>query len=598
MDIKMLQGIYTGMFTVEHAAPDVVPLYLTEATPAASKSAYIYTDKQVKEMIDSVKNGKTTVLDLAKKVSKDCEDNGALKIMQGMFNIIPVQPELVNFINDKIGIDVEASVIGGKHRLLAVAPELARLLNRLTVKIVSFLDPDIKTMAVDDYGNIYISPIFSLDLTEEEFYGVFAHEAFHIINKTFLRKEWRNHTLWNLATDAVMNWYLASDKFKLPKGGIIPDVTTGEYIFPPPINEKITVLDNRGEILSCEDVYEQLEKIKKKSVDKDLKDSGNNKGKPGGAGKPGSGNSGEDTVEIQPGGTVTVNGKPVKGKLTPEMIDKILEQLDNKTDKHLTKEQAKRVNKDVIEEFDPEKQREREKEIENDLKRGDIETRASRTFGSNGGKVPATRKMIQRAIPPDPINWRALIKSYLQQASSKAYTWAKPSRRGMAAGVPLPGRGATAPNKLDAVFAIDTSGSIGSDQLSVFIHYVEKIAKQAEHLNVYVILWHHNAYYCSAPLATKGTLHNLLQKITKNTQPGGNDIGDINNLITAKNIKPTVCIYVTDGQEQESTAIKLRLAKYKKLFIIVNKFLDSNMVEYIERVLGSHGRAVFTPKLD
>jgi len=503
---------------------------------------------------------------------------------------------------------LEYKIIGGKHKLYAKAPELGRLLSKMTIKIVNSNDRNVQTMAVDNFGNIYINPKFSDTLSDEEFYGVFAHEALHIANRTFLRKGSRDHTLWNIATDAIMNWYLARDKFELPKMGILPDSNSGKFELEvlPGIKKAFTVLDAKGEALNAEGIYEQLAEFKDE-LSKGLpegegegegegggegggKDGGKG-GKGGSGGKGGKGGKGGSNIEITPDGKVLINGKP----MTKADLDKILEELDNKTDKHLTNGQARETNKDLSEELTPDAQKQLEKEMIDDIKRGALDS--TRTFGGGGKDKGGIRQLIQRSIPPDPVNWKGIIASYLQQGNSRAYDWNKLSRRSMASGVPMPGRG-TSPTKLSAVFALDTSGSVGDTQLFIACQYIKKAAKAATHLDVRILLWHHQAYFLSKPITDKGALEATLKVIKKDVKAGGNAISDVDRMIKKAKLNPIVTIYITDGQEEAREAAKLKEGKYKKLFIIVSSYLDENMVVLINKQFGPHGRVVYTPNLD
>ena len=69
-------------------------------------------------------------------------------------------------------------------------------------------------------------------------------------------------------------------------------------------------------------------------------------------------------------------------------------------------------------------------------------------------------------------------------------------------------------------------------------------------------------------------------------------------MIKAAKLNPIVTIYITDGQEEASEAAKLREGKYKKLFIIVSSYLNEDMVTFINKQFGPHGRVVYTPNLD
>ena len=547
--------------------------------------------------------------DLDKAIKKTAEEMG----MGGS-----ISPEKEQELIDKVGV----KIVGGKMKLYQVSPELGRILAGLKINIVPANDQRIKTMAVDDYGNIYINPSFSDELSDNEFYGVFAHEAFHIASRSFLRKGSREHYLWNLATDAVMNWYLLKDGFELPKGGILPDVNTGIFKFPfndpktgKPI--EITVFNPDGSVASAENVYEQLVKIRD-SLPPQPPDQGEGEGegegedegegggkpdKPGKPGKPGksgkgTGSKADDKVVVKPDGTVTVNGKPVK--VDRSIFDKAVKDTASKTDTHLTKEEAQQVNKDV-KELTPEEQAKIEKEIIDNLKKGkqeaDQQRKSSRTYGSSG-QIGGLRDFVKRLIPPDAVNWRGIIAAYLQHANSSVPTWMKPSRRGMAAGVPLPSRGSN-PNKLHAIFAVDTSGSVGDEQLYVACNYIRKVADNAKNLDVRICLWASQAYYMSPNITDKGALESTLKNIKKFVKSGGNAISDVDRLIKQYKLNPVVTIYITDGQEEESSAAKLAQAgKYKKLFIIVNSFLDEAMIENINNLFARFGRIVFTPNLD
>lgn len=59
----------------------------------------------------------------------------------------------------------------------------------------------------------------SWGLTQEEKIAVLEHEILHILNKHLLRTENRNHYVWNLANDLVINQYIKG----LPYGGMCPE---------------------------------------------------------------------------------------------------------------------------------------------------------------------------------------------------------------------------------------------------------------------------------------------------------------------------------------------------------------------------------------
>ena len=486
-------------------------------------------------------------------------------------NITPEEKELVD--------EVERKIVVGKLKLRQKAPELDRQLGLLNINIVAPSDPDVQTMAVDNFGNIYINPAWSNKLSSDEFYGVLAHEALHILNSTHLRRNDRNPTLWNIATDAVMNIYLANDGFALPKEGIIPDSNTGEVTLKigPSIEKTLRLFepDKPGEVISAERLYEQLEEIKneleQQAQDGDLQKK---EGKPG-EGKPG---------ELVPKGTP--GGKPISVKDIKNAVEEALKKLDNKTDNHLTDEKARRVNKDLIEKIDPDAQR----KMEDELRKGLREIESTKTYGSPGAM--SIRQLLKRNLPAEKVDWRGAIKSFLRPGGKGDYSWASIAHRGLPIGMPMPGE-AEIEDKLDAIFAIDTSGSVGDKQLYVVCQYAKQIADQASEYNVRIILWSDQAYYVSAPLVESGALQGALAKLKSHIKQGGNNMSDVDRVIKQKKLNPYAVIYITDGQEPREPTF----GKYKKLFVIVSSYLAQTK-EGIEKMFRKHGKIVYTPQLD
>ena len=60
-------------------------------------------------------------------------------------------------------------------------------------------------------------------LTPDEVKGVLLHEAMHIVSKHMLRFNARDHELWNIACDYVINNIVKEMGFELPEGGMFDD---------------------------------------------------------------------------------------------------------------------------------------------------------------------------------------------------------------------------------------------------------------------------------------------------------------------------------------------------------------------------------------
>jgi predicted metal-dependent peptidase len=127
----------------------------------------------------------------------------------------------------------------------------------------------IPTMGVSKWGRLYWNPDFVNTLSLDELMAVLSHEAMHVATLTFDRQKHRDHELWNIATDIVINYILQGSGMKLPKGVLLPE-TNGDMHLDK-VNLTINVKD-----APAEKVYSLLEKHAEKikanysSMDKHL----------------------------------------------------------------------------------------------------------------------------------------------------------------------------------------------------------------------------------------------------------------------------------------------------------------------------------------
>jgi len=190
---------------------------------------------------------------------------------------------------------------------------------------------DVKTMAVNAFGNLYINPDFVVNtLTDDGVVAVLAHEAGHVEYLSFFRMEDRDIELWNVATDYVINKWLLKDGFALPNSdkfrALLPEKINNRWIIPHYNNLDITNM-------KAERLYWELEKWEEKDpeqVKKDKKTSqefGDNPTTPGGqygptgpGGKKGEeGNDKPEDGPTGPGGKKGEEGndKPEDGPTGP-----------------------------------------------------------------------------------------------------------------------------------------------------------------------------------------------------------------------------------------------------------------------------------------
>ncbi len=200
----------------------------------------------------------------------------------------------------------------------------------------------------------------------------------------------------------------------------------------------------------------------------------------------------------------------------------------------------------------------------------DVETGKglNQNTGSSVGRGTATRggairKVIAKSIPYT-VDWKSVIKRYLRVADNAVKVWSKPGLKGLAGGYAQQGR-IPNPNKLDAIFAIDTSGSVGQEQLEYACKIAKEMALGAKNLKVRIVLWHGIAYWISDVITSFGALDETIANITM--EQGGTNMSSVAELLEKRNIKPYVTIYITDGYIEEGVP---KVPPSKNLVVIVN----------------------------
>jgi len=110
-------------------------------------------------------------------------------------------------------------VLGARIKLMLDEPYLASAIAKFPLVNAKEL-PWCKTMAVDGYY-IYINPDFCETLNKEELVFVLAHEVMHCVLGHMDRRNGREKTLWNAASDYATNLKLVEFGLQMPKVGLI-----------------------------------------------------------------------------------------------------------------------------------------------------------------------------------------------------------------------------------------------------------------------------------------------------------------------------------------------------------------------------------------
>ena len=258
-------------------------------------------------------------------------------------------------------------------------------------------------------------PAFVLGLPDDHLEAVIAHEVMHNAYKHPWRRQHRNHVIWNMAGDYVINSDIRKAGFKLPE----------PHLYDPKFDGQ-----------STEDVYEQLKKVIENKIRQQLKQQGGGnkqKGQQGGKGQQ-QGQGG--------GGTIVIPDTDISKDLLNELGigtgDKTGEVRDAAGS--------------------AQEQSQSQGEMETSVRMA-----ANTAKRANAGRTPGFLERLVGALAKPAVDWRDPTRQFIDQSMNKDYSWSRPNRRMVSRGLYLPGFISDALHHM--VFVADTSGSISKDML-------------------------------------------------------------------------------------------------------------------------------------
>lgn len=160
------------------------------------------------------------------------------------------------------------------------------------------------------------------------------------------------------------------------------------------------------------------------------------------------------------------------------------------------------------------------------------------------GKMGGTgNRDLDELLQPQ-IDWREVLREFIQNtcAGSDYSTYARPNRRLMSQGIIMPSGISEQVGEL--VIAIDTSGSIGQQELTAFLSEVKGVCDTVKPDKLRLLYWG------SSVVGDEAYDMHDLDNLVKSTKPmggGGTDVNCVTQYMTDEGIKPQACIVLTDG---------------------------------------------------
>jgi predicted metal-dependent peptidase len=282
------------------------------------------------------------------------------------------------------------------------------------------------SIGVDGLGNCIYNAKFIESLTEGELKSVLSHEVLHIVLEHLLRLDSRDQELFNISTDLVINHLLVNNNFEFGT-----ELTKYSLI---PYRDSYTFQGLGIEVKdigtkSAEMVYDELylnPKIKKLMEQRDQE--GNEEGDGNG-----------------------------KGKFKIKRFDKHKYSKEDKRSKSY---------------------------IENKKKWNDAFSEAS-VYAKQQGKLPAGMERLIGSILDEKVNWKNLLYKYITRSLPYDYTYNRPSKKSVSSGFYMP---SILRENIDITISVDTSGSIGKNELDEFLGEIIGIAKSFSNIDMKLIV--------------------------------------------------------------------------------------------------------------
>lgn len=349
--------------------------------------------------------------------------------------------------------------------------------------LVPTRDSRISTMATDGTA-IYCDIDFLSTLSNDDRIFILAHEVYHNVMLHSMRREHRDHELFNYCTDMEVNSILKADGLVVPKTAVMPSL----YCLPDgkSAEEYYDMLVKRNE----SNVLNLLKQICKCGADDGTLD-------------------GQFDIHICKGDEVPEDGDETKQDSYG------LLGCDPDYRPNLTQSAVERVREAAV--------------------------AAAQMIERQRGSLPDHQKRLINGLLEPKLDWRELLSKFVTKSEGECRTWNRCNRRFISSGTYLP---STEGDKLKIAVGIDTSGSVYSI-LEKFLAELKGIVSNFSYeltvIQCDTEVKSADKYDTDNPL----DLDNVKFKVHGG---GGTMLHPIFDYINDKQIECDCCVVLTDGE--------------------------------------------------
>lgn len=408
----------------------------------------------------------------------------------------------------------EEKLCRARTQLLMNQPFFGTLCLRLKPVSMSGLP----TMATDGRRLVY-NPEFVAQLTPAELEGVIAHEVMHVALAHHCRRGDRKLQPWNEAADYAVNPILLDNGITLP----------ADLLIDPAFRN-----------LSAEEIYAQLLKQQQAaSQTQPPQSSGDPSTSGNGAAQP---NQPQSSGNQMPGSgsgpsPQTASGPQTAPAPTPEPSPEpsLVEPEQRGSDQPIPArpggfgEVMDATNEDGTPASPAEMTRQRQEWATN--------AEQAMCSAKACGRMPGGIERQLQEARESQCDWRAILREFIAATDPSDYRWTPPNRRFVSSGLYLPSVIRSGVGEI--VIAVDTSGSIGHQELEQFAGEITAISDEAQPERIHVV-------YCDAAVQSTEEFGPSEPIKLSPKGGGGTDFRPPFEWIEEEGIQPKCFIYLTD----------------------------------------------------
>jgi predicted metal-dependent peptidase len=324
-----------------------------------------------------------------------------------------------------------------------------------------------------DGVSLFYNPDFVETLNAATLAGTLAHEVMHPALHHHVRRSGRDPKRWNVACDFAINPLLIDAGLSLPDG---------------------VLNENRFRGMSAEQIYNLLESESETEQDSGTEDG---EGEPRGE---------ESKDETYPGGDSNEPSAPTTEGGIGQVLDAPAPEKETPT-------------------------------VEEQAREWDVAVNQATTVARQAGKVPSGLKRALEGAAEAAVDWRELLRRLWSETTPADYSWMRPNRRHVWAGVYLPG--VIREGVGEIAIAVDCSGSVNARQLGLFEAEVRSILEGQRPERVHVL------YFDSE--VQKVETYEAGQPVHLNpVGGGGTEFAQCFDWLDEHGIQPRTLVFLTD----------------------------------------------------